>query len=505
MNDQLDTGQDPPPDSAEQLADPDSQNGVTDPAPAQPTPQAQTVQQAAPTGRRSRARAGAGAAPNEPRAPSRPRGKAGDIPDRFDAAATGAPRWSSHDADILWPEMIEWLQRKGRSPYDVTVNVIRVEPPPRASVGEGFEANAAVGDGTSLTPGDAIKRIVEDYYHLPVCRTPAKYELQFVWRADSRYIANGYLSCQSPAEIIALRNAQHARRMHQPQQAMPGLGGYSPPQQQSVPPYVPQFGFPPSQQYHPQYASPPPQPQRDPELERRLSMLEEENRRLRSERDRMPPRPGMGAPVYHAPTAPQQQHPQENMEDRIVQRVVRELRGAGLGAPAPAQVPAAASNDMITTMRQGLAVMREFRRFSEEAGGMFEPDDPPPRGLLPQGTGELPPSPDDDMPYQITDLPSQWGDGSHAKLVRDKETGRVDLLGMALMNPYPSQKFMDAGAAFMQRFGRGLGRPQEDEMEEVPEVRQQQPQPPPQQQLSPSPEEPPQTGGSPEPGWDNLT
>lgn len=434
-----------------------------------------------------------GAAPEAVRTPGRARGKAGDIPDRFDASAPGAPKWSSHDADILWPEMMEWLTKKGRSPYDVTVNVIRVEPPPRSSVGEGFEANAAVGDGTSLTPGDAIKRIVEDYYHLPVSRTPAKYELQFVWRADSRYIANGYLSCGSPAEIIALRNAQHARRMHQPQQ-MPGLGFMpSPPQQQQqIPPFVPQgygsppFGFPP-----PQYATQQP-PQRDPELERRLRSLEDENARLRAERS-APPRalyPGIGAPPTIA-------GPQALTATDVARIMDERIRAAGLGAPAHAP-PA---NDMISVMRQGLAVMREMRRFSEEAGGMFEPDDRTPLAL---GTGELPPPPDDDLPYQITDLPSQWGDGSKAKLVRDKETGKVDLLGMALMNPFPSQKFMDAGAAFMQRLGqRGLGRPQEEQEEEEVQVRQVQP--PPLQQLPQ--EQQPQPNGTPstsDPGWDNL-
>lgn len=479
--------------------------------PVEPAPAAAPAQ-ATPTGkRRGRPPAGVGA---PPRAPGRPRGKAGDVPDRFNARAKGPQNWSSHQADVLWPELLQWLEANGRSAYDVMVNVICIEPPPRKSVGEGFEANAAVGD-SGTTPADALARIVSDYYHLPVSRTPAKYELQFVWRANGNYITNAYLSLSSPAEIIALRNAQHQRRMQMAYQA-PGLGGIGPgmmppppsppmmPQMQQQPqpqqpmampmPYVP-YG------YQQQMPSPPQAPRdsrRDIEIEQ-LRMEVEQLRRQRQQPQPQPqpqPRPGMGA------------SPPEDMETRIVRRVVEELRGVGLGAPAPQVVTAAPPpiNDSISTMRGVLQMMREFRRFSDEAGGMFEPEEP---------RAALPPSPtekEDDMPYQITELPSQWADGSHTKLVRDKETGKIDLLGLALLNPFPAGKLMEAGAEFMKRFGaRGLaGVPQEQQIQHAP----------PPQQFSPpnqeeeqeeeeeeeeaaSPAEDPRTN-QPDPGWGDV-
>jgi hypothetical protein len=391
--------------------------------------------------------------------------------------------------------MIEWLQRKGRSPYDVTVNVIRVEPPPRSSVGEGFEANAAVGDGSSLTPGDAIKRIVEDYYHLPVSRTPAKYELQFVWRANSQYIAQGYLSCASPAEIIALRNAQHARRMQQPTQQMPGLGGYSPPQQQQIPPFVPQgygvgapIGYPPFYQQPPQQA-----PQLPVREQLELERLRADNERLRREQQAPPraPQPGFGAP---SPMS------EAEREERLVTRVVTALRAAGLGAPAAPPPP---PNDMISGMRSALAVMREFRRFSEDAAGVFEPDDPPPRQLA-TGTGNPPPQYEPDDPYETTEFPTPWGDGTKPTLKRDRETGKIDLIATAFANPGPTQKLMNASAAFIESMARrrGLGSPPPEEEgipEEQPQFQQQQ-----QQQLPPAQEQPqsdaPPTGSD----YDNL-
>lgn len=489
------------------LEDEDSED--VEPPPPLPSPDPPAPIPVAASGkRRGRPPAGVGAVP---RAPGRPRGKAGDVPDRFDPSAKGPQNWSSHQADVLFPELLTWLEANGRSAYDVMVNVIRVEPPPRASVGEGFEANAAIGD-TSTTPSDALTRLVSDYYHLPVSRTPAKYELQFVWRANGNYITNAYLSLASPAEIIALRNAQYQRRMNMSYQA-PGVGMGSPGiqgppmlppmpqqqhQQQAALPYIP-FGYP---QQAP--APPPPVPVRDPRMEIELERLRMENERLRMDRNRHPPQQQRG-PAGYGP-------PPEDPETRIVRRVVEELRGAGLGAPpaaSPALAPALPPGDFISSMRAGLQMMREFRRFSEEAGGMFEPDDVGVGSPLALPAASAPEGADD--PYDVTELPSQWGDGSHTKLVRSKETGKVDLLGLALHNPYPSQKLIEAGTEFMKRFAvRGVpshgfaGPPPEYQQQPDPQLQQPQPE---QQQPAMQPEQPAQpepgsTGG--EPGWEDL-
>jgi hypothetical protein len=466
------------------------QNGV-DPAAAQAS-----VQQ--PTGKR---RTGVGVPPAATRPPGRPKGKAGEVPEDFDPLAEGAPKWSGHEAETLWPELLQWLEAKKKSPYDVMVNVIRIEPPTRAQIGEPFEAHACQGDGTN-TPSAALKFMVEEFYHLQSCRTPARYELQFVWRANGQYVTHAYISLASPAEIIALRNAAHARRMYvqsAPMQA-PGLGrppasGYpQPPMQQMQPPPM----QPPQQQPYPYQPPPfgyygyppqPQQPQRDPDLERRLAALEDENRRLRAGQS-VGVRPGMGAPP---PAAPAQQAPITT--ESLATAVVAAIRAAGLGSGPP--------QDMITGLRTALGMVREIRHFADEVGGVFEPEDPQQRPIA-----ELPAPAevrdDDNDPYDVTDLPTQWDDGSKGKLVRNKETGQIDLLGLALYNPRPAQKLIDAGAAFLERFGkRGLGEtPEQEETQFPPQISQQQPQPAPQQQLPPpSPPPNPSSGGGQGEGW----
>lgn len=486
-------------------------NGVMPPSPPPqpaPIPMAPAPNGDGPRGHRGRSKAASTGVGEAPKPTSRPRGKPEDMPSQFDPKSD-KPSWSSHEADKLWPEVMQWLEAHGRSAYDVTINVVRVEPPPRAAVGDGFEANAAAGDQSS-TPSDSLRRIIEDYYHLPVARTPAKYELQFVWRANGHYITHGYMLCGNPQEIITLRNAAWQRRMMVPQQ-QPAPGGFGfppsvpgqPPQQPQQPPMMqPYFNPQPPPFYGPGMGHgypPPPNPQMS-DLERRFAALEEENRRLRAERSAPPraPHPGVGAP----PPAPVPQ-PQPITEQGLAVAIATALKAAGVGA-----APTAAPSDVFQIMGAGLRMMREFKKFGEEASDMFEPDDPEPRAL-PQTTGtggEIPPL--DDSPYDITELPSQWDDGTKAKLVRDRETGKVDWLGLAMLNPRPTQKLVDAAASFMERFGRrGLGEaPEEETME--PEQQQTQPQfQPPQQQPAPLP--PPAEGTAPSPppggGWGDAT
>jgi hypothetical protein len=443
----------------------------------------------------------------ETKAPARARGKAGDIPATFDPHAPGAPKWSSHEAELLWPELMQWLEAKGRSPYDVMVNVVRIEPPGRAGIGEPFEAHACVGDGTN-TPSSALKFMVEEFYHLQSCRTPARYELQFVWRANGQYVAHGYISLASPSEIIALRNAAHARRMYS--QSYPGTGALPIPGMGRPPAYPqgqpqqqqPQQQFAPPPYGYPPYGYPPQQPPRDPELERRLAALEEENRRLRAGQaiGVRPVHPGTGAPPPASPT------PAVTAAD-LATAMATALRAVGFGASAS---PAVAPTDVFGVMKQGMSMMREFRRFGQEANEMFEPPDDPDERPVPMLAAPPETAPAEDLPYDITELPSQWDDGSKAKLVRDRDTGKVDLMGMVLFNPRPAQKLMDAGAAFMERFGRrGLaGPPEEEEQPQVqfqplqPQFQQQQPQQLPQtDQTAPAPAPPPPSKDPDGGGW----
>jgi hypothetical protein len=490
----------------------EGQNGAIDAAPAvlPPTPPPQEKEKHL-SGRRRGAPAGVGAAP---KAPGRPSGKAGAVPERFDAHASGAPKWTSREVEVLWPELLEWLEANGKSAYDVVVNVIRIEPPPRQSIGYAFEASAVVGN-QEMSPTTAIKQYVEDYYH-NIARGPARYELQFIWKTNGQYVVNGYISLQSQGEINALRQAQWQQRMASQYGAQPGFAGApmmprlppAPPgqpqqQQQPQPPQPPQ---PPPPYGFSQYGYPPPSgygfpPPQQSDLERRLAAIEEENKRLRSQLSapQRPPYPGAGAPPS----------PQPLTAESLAGAVVAAIKHAGLGA-APAAAP-----DMFEALERGMTMMERFRKFGERTQQFFEPEEPEPLQLpAPEEVKE------DNIPWDVSELPSQWDDGSKAKLPLDKETGKVDLLGLAMLNPRPTQKLVNALAHFMERLGpRGLaGAPEDEEqqepqlqfqppMQQLPQQQYQQPQyqPPPQQpqqqqtQQPPPPPTAPSDGGN--GGW----
>lgn len=448
------------------------------PAPAPTTPiQATRVRSpraAAPQG------TGAAAPIPEKNKGGRPRGRTGEVPET---------QWSSRDIDVLWPEVIAWLGTKGLGPHDVKIRVIRIEPPPRDSVGDSFEGQVAAGS-QSETPTDAIMRIVTDYYHLPIARGPVQYEIQITWASNGHYVANGQLRLGNPQEIITLRNAAIQRRSQLGQQAYqapaPGLG--VPPMQ--PPPYAPPYVPP----YQAAPGAPPASSSDDSEVKALRAELarmkeSEEMRALREENARLRQgyqRPGFaGPPPSAAPPI---------TEHSLAAAITTALKAAGVGAPPVVATATVREPDSIEAMRRGLNLLREFKKFGTEAQDMFDPADPDP----PPPTGAAPTPEVEEMPYDIWEVGSKWGDGSPAKLVRDKETGGIDLLGLALANPYPSQKIMDAAAEFMKRFGQGrggLGALQEETQ-----------QPPSSTLPAPEvPEPPPPNGTTQEPGWGDLS
>ena len=269
-------------------------------------------------------------------------------------------------------------------------------------------------------------------------------------------------------------------------QPAPGLG--VPPMQPT--PYVPAY-VPPYQQPQPQAAPAPSSSDSDEVKALRAEIARmkesEEMRELRAENERLRAgyrQPGMGAPP--PPAAP------ALTAESIAIAVTHAIKAAGLGAPAAAAAPVKES-DPIAAMRQGMSFLQELKKFRDQTGDIFDPGDPDPAPVDPNAP---PPKPEaDEMPYDIWDVGSKWGDGSPARLVRDKETGGIDLLGLALANPYPSQRLMDAAAKIMDRFGqKGLAGPPEEQQEE---------QLPPRHE--PEPEPPAPNGQTQEPGWDNLS
>lgn len=379
--------------------------------------------------------------------------------------------------------------------------MIRIDPPPRQSIGYAFEASAVVGN-QEMSPTTAIKQYVEDYYH-NIARGPARYELQFVWKANGQYIVNGYISLQSQGEINALRQAQWQQRMASQYGPQPGFGQIprlpaapgQPPQQpqQQQPQQPPQppapYGYQPYG-YPPQYGFPPPQ---QSDLEKRLAALEEENRRLRQQPQSPQPqhRPGVGAPPGQTPIT-------QMTVEGLATAMIAAVKAAGLGAPPTSST----QMDPLTAMDQGFKIFDRYVAFGEKMRERFAAEEPEETTTVPMLPAPPEVKEEDDLPYQITELPSVWDDGTKAKLVRDKETGKVDPLGMLLMNPRPSQRLMDAGAAWLEAQAtkrRGLaGSPEEEE--QTPQFQQ----PPPMQQLQPQqPPQPPQNPGtgSGEGGW----
>jgi hypothetical protein len=389
-------------------------------------------------------------------------GNAGNMLGRARTKEDGTPnsKWQSHEAELLWPEIISYLEGVGKSPYDVSVQIARVNPPgPDGAMPLGaIDGQALVGDA-QVSAGDKLMQIITDTKHMPTARGPARYEARFTWKVGSGRIGTGILNLPSPAEIMALRNAAMQQQYEsERQQPPPGVG--TPPRHPQAPPQAPQQPWPqqppPWQQPHPYspygyappppwgYGAPPQNPGLSPEMAALQSQLERTqgalNEALAAAREGRQPRiEGVAAAPIN--------------EDMIVAKVLTALRAAGIGvqpaAPPQVAAPPVAASDVTTRGR----IEKMVDGIMETAIGVFGQNlQKSVRQVM--GVGGIPeeaaavvepvPTPEVyEAPFDVAPVAdAKWPNGDPVRYAADRETGNISPMGLAMSNPYVADKIV---------------------------------------------------------------
>ena len=350
--------------------------------------------------------------------------------------------WRNRELEFLWPEILERLQETGHEPNEISINIARLDPPPRVVVGR-LDGYAAVGDGTR-SPGEILVELITERFHLYGRPQAAMYEITFYWKSGG-VMARGTLNLDSPDIIMAIRRGQQGGYPGAPAQTFAGPytpPGYAPPpqyQQYQQPQYHQPYGF--GAPYYP-----PPQQPNVAELESKIGYLQGTlDEVLKAHREgREPviqPAPPPPPPV---PVLPPQ--PPMDIESIVARTVAVALKtaGVGLGAPQPVQPPQDPMRPMMERIVKaavdtvGMAIEKSVKQsIGVGAPPVIEEDEPE--------TPEAPKPEDkvDDLPFSVTELQTTWADGRKVGYARNKETGDIDWMGVAVSNPFIAEKLVD--------------------------------------------------------------
>lgn len=388
-------------------------------------------------------------------------GNAGNMNGRARTKEDGTPnsKWQSHEAELMWPEMLGYLEGVGKSPYDVEAHIVRVDPPgPNGATGLGTIDGQALVGNSQVSAGDKLMQVVTDTKHMPTARGPARYEVRFVWKVGSGRIGTGILNLPSPAEIIALRNASIQQQQYEAQQQPPpGAGApQRPPMPQAPSSQMPPWPHQPPPWMGPPtmygYGQPPPWMQPQQGLSPEMSAMQAElaatrgalNEALAAAREGRQPRiEGVAAPP-----------PSEDaIAEKVTARVLLALQRAGaLGAaPAqPAQTAAAATpaetrgmmDEMFNgVMRTALGVFKSgLEKSVKTAFGMGEP---PPEDASAEIAEPSPAAEEFKTPFDVAPVQDvKWPNGDPVRYAADRKTGDISPMGLAFSNPYIVEKGM---------------------------------------------------------------
>jgi hypothetical protein len=411
--------------------------------------------------------------------------------------APGAPqsfRREAIEADAVWNELVAWLPSAGLTPRDIAIQVRRVAPPAPSGeplpIGRAFGGEMVSGNNTE-PPGSALVQFVMRYMHMPLTQTPASYDLMFMRKTNGAKLATGRLALPSAQDCQAMLQAG--------EQAGLGNPGAAPPQMYQAPPMYPQpqgagqippgmsgYGYPYPPPSMPQPWGPP-QPQGfagpDQTVMNELAYLRGAlGEALNAAREgRQPNLPGAPAP------APAGAGGMTDLDvDRIAARVAT-MMGASraVAAPPPPPVQPAATvaappppDNSVEGMMRG-AVAGMTKRIFEAAIGSVEKSVTRGIGIggLPNGANEdddeeqpapaqvIPPeNPQDMVPWKVGDVGANWSNGSPVKIAMNKETGKLDPMGLAFANPAVAEKLIDVanglGLALqdaIKNFGKPVG------------------------------------------------
>lgn len=387
--------------------------------------------------------------------------------------------WNSREAELLWPEILQRIPKMvpPKTPYDIDVNVVRFSP--GAVVLPGKIDGSLVAGGKGMSPGDALRLAVEDYYHIPAGRGPEDYELRFVWKTSGRIIGRGRLSMPSSEEIIGLRRAQANMRTRRP------YGGVSMPVESPYDEYGAEetpMAPPPRRQPvgvgaapAPVYPAAPPAPAAGFGADGEVGYLRQQVGYLSGQLQQLIAAglvPPSAAPV---PPAPQGfgAAPPDNWEERMV-GLLRRLGVVGgvvpqqqpqAGVGAMPQVPQAAkATGVASELQAGVSAFktvvglgRELRQLARDLNEVYgEPDMPNGETPEPPLVAEpvvQPPKPEDSLPFEVVPIPETSFLGHPAKYAIDKETGSFSREGFLMANPGLAEKALELGGKFMEALG----------------------------------------------------
>lgn len=349
-------------------------------------------------------------------------------------------RFSSRDADILWPEILAWLPSQGETEYNVRIAIVRMDPPPEATL-PGYISGVTVRGSDQQSAAEALVDHVSNYYHLPLPqgRGTCRYQLRFVWATNSRQIAVGELCLPPAAEIMAMRQAQAQAAMAAanaggaggaggvPSSAntMPAATGVGKPQPQvAVPPpsFTPQlppaypfgFGYPQTQQ---------------PPADINAHLLQMIGDMWRA---------GLGAP--QAPVAPPTPPVDADaIASKVTQTVLTTLQQMGLlGQP---QQTVAAVQPTMPKSKLEAAFDKIFTAAIDQVTDSVQKNvkaavtgvGKPPEETEEEEEEEAPPP---TLPWNVTPVgEAKWSDGRPVLFAADRKTGELDIKGALFANP----------------------------------------------------------------------
>lgn len=410
-------------------------------------------------------------APRKSMRPKRGVGNAGALPAAV-GVAPGAPapfRRQASEADAVWNELVAWLPSAGLTPRDIAIQVRRVAPPAPSGeplpIGRAFGGEMVSGNNTE-PPGSALVQFVMRYMHMPLTQTPASYDLMFMRKATGAQLATGRLALPSAQDCQAMLQAG--------EQAGLGALGAPPQQMWQPPPMYPQppagmagqpWGYPVQSGPYPQtYPSaqfgPAPQGFAGPDqgvMSELAAMRGALSEALAAAREgRQPNIPGMTPPA-----APTGTGGLTDLDvDRIAARVATMMGAARAVPPPPAPIPTVAApppdSSLEGMMRTAVAGMT--KRIFDTALGSVEKSVTRSIGIggLPGGSEDdgdeerpapaeiIPPEkPEDMVPWKVGDVGANWSNGSPVKIAMNKETGKLDPMGLAFANPAVAEKLID--------------------------------------------------------------
>ena len=373
--------------------------------------------------------------------PKKPKARRGAAPSGLgNPRAAGPGRlpnpagWPNKEADFMWTDMCRELKALGKTPWDITMLCVRMDPPPVQTLNGQINGGACSGS-ESETPGQMLVRMVDDNFHMPISRTPATYDIVFMWKQDGTIWGRGRLARPGPQDIQAMRQAQY-----QHQQIPPPAPGYGGPQQQ------PSHGGGPQQ--HPYgggggYPQQHPAPYGYPQQHGAQHM----------------------GPGYVGMGYPQQQQQQGSYDPEVVnlRMQVGQLTGqltqvlayierqgvavpAGLAAPpppappqivyqqAPQQQQTTGLGAELSSLDAALSGLERLRGLSDRLNSTFgrtvvtgvgSPDD---GDADPDDSPSAAPK-DDGLPFAVIPIPE-----TSLKYAKNKETGNIDWMGIGIAN-----------------------------------------------------------------------